>query len=310
MTKCSVCRRNEAFYFRVYSGEKLCRKCFLGSVENKVRATISKHRMFEMDDRIAVAVSGGKDSVSLLHILSKIEAVFPKTTLKAITVDEGIKGYRDEAIKSAAKNCSKLGVEHLTVSFKDLFGYSLDEITRKTRTEKLTPCAYCGVLRRRALNVAARQIGANKIATAHTLDDEIQTFLLNIVHGDPSRTARSSSVFSPNYSGIVPRVKPLCEVMERESALYAYVKRVLFQEMPCPYAGEALRNDVRNTLNRLEEKHQGMKYTIYRSMEKVQQAMEATTEKTSLKECEECGEPTTGILCQTCLILRGLRQER
>ena len=306
MTKCSICRRNEAFYVRVYSGEKLCRKCFLGSVENKVRGTIGKHRMFEMNDRIAVAVSGGKDSVSLLHILSKIEADFPKATLQAITVDEGIKGYRDEAVKTAAKNCSQLGIEHLIISFKELFSYTLDEIVKRNHIEKLTPCAYCGVLRRRALNIAARQVGANKIATAHTLDDEIQTFFLNIIHGDPSRIARSGPVFSSNRSELVPRVKPFCEVMERESALYAYVKRVPFQEMPCPYAGEALRNDVRNTLNRLEEKHPGMKYTIYRSMEKVQQAMEATIEETALKECEDCGEPTAANLCRICQILRKL----
>ncbi len=151
--------------------------------------------MFDINDRIAVAVSGGKDSVSLLHVLSKIEADFPQSTLQAITVDEGIKGYRDEAVKNAEENCSQLGVKHLTVSFKETFGYTLDEIVKKTCNEKMTPCAYCGVLRRRALNVAAKQVEAYKIATAHTLDDEIQTFLLNIVHGDPSRIARSNPVF-------------------------------------------------------------------------------------------------------------------
>jgi uncharacterized protein (TIGR00269 family) len=262
--------------------------------------------MFEINDRIAVAVSGGKDSVSLLHILSKIEADFPKASLQAITVDEGIKGYRDKAVKTAKENCSKLGVEHLTVSFKELYSYTLDEIVKRTRRERLTPCAYCGVLRRRALNVAARQASANKIATAHTLDDEIQTFLLNIIHGDPSRIARTGPVLRSKRIGLVPRVKPFSEVMERESALYAYVKRVPFQEMPCPYAGEALRNDVRNTLNRLEESHPGMKYTIYSSMEKVQQAMEKTVEGTVLKECEDCGEPTAANLCRTCQILRNL----
>jgi uncharacterized protein (TIGR00269 family) len=262
--------------------------------------------MFDLNDRIAVAVSGGKDSISLLHILSKIETDFPNVTLQAITVDEGIKGYREEAVKVAVKNCSQLGVEHLTVSFKELFGYTLDEIIKKTRTEKLTPCAYCGVLRRRALNVAARQVDANKIATAHTLDDEIQTFFLNIVHGGSLRIVRSGPVFSSKRPGLVNRVKPFCEVMERESALYAYVKRVPFQDMPCPYAGEALRNDVRNTLNRLEERHPGTKYTIYSSMEKVQQAMKATVEETALKECENCGEPTSLNLCQTCQILNKL----
>jgi uncharacterized protein (TIGR00269 family) len=262
--------------------------------------------MFGINDRIAIAVSGGKDSVSLLYILAKIEADFQKATLQAITVDEGIKGYRDEAVKTAEENCSQLEVEHLTVSFEELFGYTLDEIVKKTYAEKMTPCAYCGVLRRRALNIAARQVGANKIATAHTLDDETQTFLLNIIHGDPSRIARSGPVFSSKRAGLVPRVKPFCEVMERESALYAYVRHVPFQEMPCPYAGEALRNDVRNTLNRLEERHPGMKYTIYSSMEKVQQAMDATIEETSLRECEDCGEPTAANLCRTCQILHKL----
>ncbi|RJS76299.1 TIGR00269 family protein [Candidatus Bathyarchaeota archaeon] len=307
MVKCSLCRRNEAFYFRRYSGEYLCRKCFAESIENKVRVTIGKHKMFETNDRIAVAVSGGKDSVSLLHILSKIEKEFPKSSLCAITVDEGIKGYRDEAIRIAAQNCAQLGIEQTTVSFKELYGFTMDEIARKTREDKLTPCAYCGVLRRRALNIAARKVGADKIATAHTLDDEIQTFLLNIIHGDPLRIARSGPVYKLKHHELVPRTKPFCEVLERESTLYAFVKGISFQEMPCPYAGEALRNDVRNTLNRLEEKHPGIKYTIYGSMNKIRQAMEKSVQKTPLERCEECGEPTAGKICQVCLMLRKLR---
>ena len=89
--------RREAFYKRPYSGEKLCRRCFLKSIGDKVRVTISKHNMFEMNDRIAVAVSGGKDSVSLLHILAEIEEDFPKSAICVITVDEGIGRYGDEA---------------------------------------------------------------------------------------------------------------------------------------------------------------------------------------------------------------------
>jgi uncharacterized protein (TIGR00269 family) len=307
MAECSVCKRNEAFYVRRYSGERLCRKCFLMSIENKVQVTIGKYKMFEINDKIAVAVSGGKDSIGLLHILSKVEADFPKSSLCAITVDEGVKGYRDEAVRIAAQNCRKLGIGQTVVSFKELFGYTLDEIVQKTQSEKLTPCAYCGVFRRRALNIAARKAGADKIATAHTLDDEIQTFLLNIVHGDPLRTARSGPIFGVEREGLVPRAKPLCEVLERESALYAFVKRIPFQEMPCPYAGEALRNDIRNTLNRLEEKHPGMKYTIFNSMEKIRQSMKATLPETDLNLCEECGEPTTGALCQACLMLQKIR---
>jgi len=292
---------------RPYSGEKLCRRCFLGSVEDKVRVTIAKHKMFEIDDKIAIAVSGGKDSVSLLHILARIERDFSEVSLCAITVDEGIKGYRDEAIKIAAENCAKLGVEHTTVSFKNLFGYTLDAIVEKTKAGGLTPCAYCGVLRRRALNIANREAGVSKIATAHNLDDEVQTFILNVIHGDPLRIARSGPTFNTEELGLTPRVKPLCEVLEKEVVLYAYLRGVSFQEIPCPYAGTALRNDARNILNRLEEKHPGTKYTVYSSMQKIRQALEATAEKTPLKPCKDCGEPTTKETCQTCQILQKLR---
>jgi len=304
--KCTICRRRKAFFMRPYSGEKLCGKCFLESIEQKVRVTIGKHRMFERDDKIVVAVSGGKDSVSLLHILAKIDKDFPECSLCAVTVDEGIEGYRDEAVRKAAKNCEKLGVEHITVSFRNLYGYTMDEITELTRNRRLTPCAYCGVLRRRALNVAARKASADKIATAHNLDDEIQTFLLNIIHGDPYRIGRSSPITELEELGFTQRVKPFCEVPEREVALYAYVRKIPFQEMPCPYAGEALRNDVRNTLNRLEEKHPGIKFTIYSSMEKIREVMRGTAKEIPLRSCSNCGEPTTGETCKTCQILRTL----
>jgi len=307
MVACTVCKRGEAFFQRAYSGERLCKKCFCRSIEAKVKATISKYEMLEPDDRLAVAVSGGKDSVSLLHIMTKIEKGFPKASLSAIIVDEGIKGYRDEAAEIAIDNCGRLGVEYRTVSFKDLYGYTLDEIVGMTRDSSLTPCSYCGVLRRKALNMGARSVKASKMATAHNLDDEAQTYLINIIHGDPLRVLRVKPVLTPTQPDLVQRIKPFCEVPEREIALYAYVKRIVFQSVPCPYAGAALRNDVRNMLNRLEEKHPGMKYTIFRSIEKLRNTLEESGLKVELRRCEICAEPTTGRICQTCQILQDLR---
>ena len=303
MVKCTACGRREAFYMRQYSGEKLCRKCFAESIEEKVRVTIGKYKMFEVDDKIAVAVSGGKDSLSLLHILARIEKDFPKSSTCAITVDEGISGYRDEAVRIAARNCARLGVEQTIVSFKELYEYTMDEIVGKTQDGKLTPCAYCGVLRRKALNIAGRKADADKIATAHTLDDEIQTFFLNVIHGDPLRIARSGPKYDQAETGFVQRVKPFCEVLERESALYAYVNSTAFQEMQCPYGGNALRNDVRHILNRLENKHPSMKYTIYNSMEKIREAMKTNAGELILRKCENCGEPAIERLCQSCQIV-------
>jgi len=303
---CSACKRREAFFFRLYSGERLCRKCFAESIEEKVRASIAKYQMLEFDDRTAIAVSGGKDSVSLLHILARLERNYPKASLVAVTVDEGIRGYRDEALKIAAENCEKLGIKHHIVSFKGLYGFTLDEIVKRVKQkgrDRLTPCAYCGVLRRKALNMAARKVKANKLATAHTLDDEVQTVLLNIFHGDVLRIAREKPITDDVHPKLVRRIKPFCEIPEKETALYAYIKKIKFQNIPCTYASEALRNDIRIMLNRFEEKHAGMKFTIFKSMEKIRPALEGLADKEGLRECAECGEPTTDKVCKTCQML-------
>ncbi len=306
--KCSACKRKEPFFHRVYSGERLCKRCFAGSIDEKVRATIAKYKMLNYNDRVAVAVSGGKDSISLLQILSKMERKYPRATLVAVTVDEGIRGYRDEALKIAASNCMKLDIEHHSVSFKQLYGYTLDEIVERIRERgnQLTPCAFCGVLRRKALNIAAIEVEANRIATGHTLDDEVQTSLLNIFHGDVPKLAAEKPITDQVHPRLVQKVKPLCEVPERESALYAYLKGVSFQSTPCPYAGEALRNDVRNLLNRIEERHSGTMYTVYKSIEKLRPAIAATTKKSDFKECKKCGDPATGELCMACQMLKEL----
>jgi uncharacterized protein (TIGR00269 family) len=302
-----VCKRRESFFFRPYSGERLCKKCFVESVEAKVRGTIAKYGMFSFDDRIAVAVSGGKDSISLLHILAKMERFHPKASLAAVTVDEGIKGYRDEALAIAAANCKKLGITHHVVSFKELYGFTLDEIVARAQRKgerELTSCAYCGVLRRRALNVAARDVDADKIATAHTLDDEVQTILLNIFHGDILRLAKEKPMTDKAHPRFVQKVKPFCEIPEKESALYAYVKKIKFQDTPCPYASEALRNDVRFMLNRMEEKHAGTKFTVFKSIERIRPALDEIAKKADFKECIECGEPASSDLCKACEMLR------
>ncbi len=310
MVKCSFCKRRDAVYARAYSGEKLCGDCFCTSIEDKVKATVSKYRMFQPNDKIIVGVSGGKDSVSLLHILAEMEKKFPGTSITALTVDEGIKGYRDQALTYAVKNCEKLGIPHMIVSFRELFGVSLDELVEGIRTKKhvhaLTPCAYCGVLRRRAMNVASREAHADKLATAHNLDDETQTILLNLFHGDPFRIARVQPSLKERHAKLVDKVKPFCEVPEKEIAFYAYLRGIEFQDVPCPYASSALRNDVRALLNRMEEKHAGVKFTLFQSAERIKPALEKAVENERLKECSFCGEPSVDSVCRLCNLLREL----
>ena len=304
---CTACKRREAFFHRTYSGQRLCRKCFTESIEAKVRATIAKYNMLKFSDKIAVAVSGGKDSISMLQILAKMERARPKASLVAVTVDEGIKGYRDEALDIAAAECGKLGVAHHVFSFEKLFGFTLDGLIEEKRREdgdKLTACAYCGVLRRRAFNVAAREVGANKIATAHTLDDEAQTILMNIFRGDLARLAKEKPVTDEVHPKLVQRIKPFCEIPEKESALYAYVKKVKFQSSPCPYASEALRNDFRSMLNNMEEKHAGTMFTVFNSLERLRPVLKEIGENSHFEDCVECGEPSSAGLCKVCELLK------
>jgi uncharacterized protein (TIGR00269 family) len=265
--------------------------------------------MLSYNDRVAVAVSGGKDSITLLEVLAKMERKYPRAKLVAVTVDEGVAGYRDEALEITAAICKRLRIPHNVVSFKQLYGYTLDEmvIQLRKRGSELTPCSFCGVLRRKAMNTAALEVKANKIATGHTLDDEVQTSLMNIFHGDVAKLSSEKPVTDVVHPKLVQKVKPMCEIPEKESALYAYVKGFKFQSTPCPYAGEALRNDIRNLLNRMEDRHAGTKFTVSKSMEKIRPALATLQERGNFKECKECGDPSAGEVCMACQLLKQIR---
>jgi uncharacterized protein (TIGR00269 family) len=263
--------------------------------------------MLRLNDTVAVALSGGKDSLTLLRILWKLERRYPPARLIALTVDEGISGYRSEAVSISREACDQLKIEHVVVSFDDLFGITMDDIA--SRRKELQPCSYCGVLRRKALNEGARRVGATKLATAHNLDDEAQTALLNVMHGDVERISRAPQTATKAPASFVPRIKPLAEVPERETTLYAYASGVRFQSTPCPYGHDALRGDIRVMLNRLEVKHPGLKHTISRSVERLSKTVEGTEKRRIFRVCKICGDPTPNDICEACLMLRSLKTD-
>jgi uncharacterized protein (TIGR00269 family) len=289
---------------REHEGVAFCPKCFREAVEDRFRRTIVKHHMLMFNDHVAVAVSGGKDSLTLLNLLVKLEDRFPRTKITAVCVDEGIKDYRNEALELARGTCTKLGVEQLVVSYRELFGTTTDEITTSNRGQ--TPCSYCGVLRRKAINRAAEMVGATKIATGHNLDDEAQTILLNMLHGDPMRIVRSGPVLVDPRGKFIPRIKPLCDIPEKEIVLYAYLTGTEFQSVACPHGHEALRNDIRSFLNQMEQKHPGSKYTLIRSAEKLRKESGIGMQLAELHECAKCGDPTPHELCEACIMLESV----
>ena len=293
-TRCSVCGGSEVIYHRRYSGEIFCRRCFLENIVNRVRATISRYELLKPFDKIAVAVSGGKDSLSLLKILYEIERDFPRTSLTAITIDEGIPEYRDEAVANTLKYAESLGIPHYIFSFKDFFGFTLTEVVenRVADTISLQPCTICGVLRRRALTLAAKRIGATVIATAHTLDDVVQTYFLNILRGDTRFTPIG---IRRKVEGVIPRVAPFRLIPEYEVVLYAWLSNIPFQTYACPYVERSMRNIVRVFLTEYEEKFPGSLYAALSSFEKV--FIKNIEED---RRCRKCGEPTGRGVCRAC----------
>ena len=135
--ECSKCKKNPSIYLRQYSGEFLCKKCFVKSIENKAKRTISKYSMIKHGDTVAVAVSGGKDSLVLLNVL-KNTLGNQNPELVAITVDEGIKGYRDESLNIVKNFCANIGVENRIMSFSELFGLSMDKAMELRPSEKIS----------------------------------------------------------------------------------------------------------------------------------------------------------------------------
>ncbi len=294
---CTKCHERPSVIYRPYSGERLCPACFRESIRDRVQTAINRFGMLEHFSRVAVAVSGGKDSLTLLHILSEIEEGSHGSELIAVTVDEGIKGYRDEALGIVERACRSIGVEWRLFSFRNLFGASMDEIAARDRS--LGACSFCGVLRRRALNEAAKSVDADRLATGHTLDDMAQSALLNLLRGDVGKMA---SLDPGGYEspGFVRRVKPLCEVPERETAFYAYLQGFELQSTPCPFAGEAMRGDARVFLAEMEAKRPGTLFTSYNTALKL---IPTATTAEAMRTCRICGEPSAGYICRVCQLI-------
>ena len=298
--KCSHCNR-EAVYFQRHSGRHLCKRHFVEDFFRRVKKSIRKYRMVTRNERIAIAMSGGKDSVVLAHVLSAFYGDRSDIELIAITVDEGIEGYRPPTVEAARKVCRDLGIEHYIVSFRDEIGAELDEMVK---IGERNACAYCGVFRKYLLNRTARDLGATKLATGHNLDDETQTILLNFLQSDIERLARL--VPSRVQEGLVLRIKPLREIYEKEVVLYALLHGLPVSVDECPYSRTPVRAMVRDFLYEFENKYPGRKFSVMRSFETLMPCLREMYPQIDLNSCEVCGEPTPKRVCQACELRKEL----
>ncbi len=298
VSSCIKCHREAVTYVR-YNGAHLCDEHFLQYVERRAKKEIRQQIDLDGVTKLAVALSGGKDSSVALCILVESLRQRPGLQIVAITVDEGIFGYRPKTLVKAAELTAWLGVEHHIISFKDMIGKEMDEIA-KAMSDK-GACTYCGVLRRRCMNSLARELGAEVLATGLNLDDTAQSILMNFTRGDIERLAR----LGPHIKvqpGLIPRIQPLRLIPENETYLYALLRELPFSDDECPYADSALRNEYREIVNRLEDKHPGTKHSIVASYDSIRPMLLKTYPPAELGRCD-CGEPTSNQKCMTCSLM-------
>jgi uncharacterized protein (TIGR00269 family) len=302
---CDQCK-GQAVTFVRYSGAHLCKKHFNEFVKNRVKKEMRKQGKLPGNAIMAVAVSGGKDSLAMLHILSGIFENHKDLTLVAISIDEGIHPYRTESLEMARAACKKLGIEHRIMSFSERFGHSLDDIV-KAEIPELLPCSYCGVFRRVCLNSLSKELNAGRLAVGHNLDDNAQSVLMNICKGDFNKLFRLGphKIIKP---GLVPRIMPLRTIPEKEIYLYTLLNGIEAYTGECPYADLAQRGLYRTVLNQLEYKSPGTRHAIINIYDQLYDGMEDKLSSVTMKGCSRCGEPATGDICKACQMLEKIEQ--
>ena len=265
---------------------------FTAYIENTARSVIMDYELIEPGELVVVGLSGGKDSILTLHLLSKFMKDFD-FKLKAVSIDEGISGYRAHGVEAARKAAHDMDVELVESSFREEFGFALDDVVDRYKSG----CIPCGVFRRYLLNKTAFQMGADKLATGHNLDDEIQSFLMSFARADFRRFTKFGPKLDRIHPKMVPRIKPLWKIPERDVGIWAVMNEVDVHFAECPYAHSSLRAKMKNYLNNLESKRPGTKLSILQSFEKT---FKFHKKQIEMGECIRCGEPSSLNICKAC----------
>jgi len=321
--ECDKCGA-DAVLHAAYSGLHLCAEHLCRAVEQRVRRRIREDNLLpdeaspEDPQRWAIGLSGGKDSVVLTHVLADTFGPDPRVELVALSVHEGIEGYRDRSLEACRELTADLGVDHEVVGYEEEFGVRMDEVVEDD-PENMSACGYCGVFRRDVLSRYAADLGADKLLTGHNLDDEAETALMNFLEGDVEKMSRQFDASLGPFEGaeadrtrdtegpFVPRAKPLRDVPEREVALYARFRELPAHITECPHAEEAYRGEIKRLLYDLEEDHPGTRHSIMAGYEELAAlAAGETRQDGTLGECAECGAPTARDVCRTCGLLDAL----
>ncbi len=303
--KCEKCSKDA-----VLQHPTLCKEHLMSGVVKKVKLAVSKYKLFSPKHNLIIALSGGKDSLSLMQIL---KTNFPNK-LQAILIDEGIPGYRNLTVEAAKKYCTQFGVPLTIKSFFDEFKFKVINLPGRY-------CSYCGVFRRYLLNKTALELSDEntRIVTAHNLDDEVQSVIMNLFQNDYERFLRCGPISGMfDFAGeekpknfpkkFVPRIKPYRLVSERESAVYFYLSGMRTGDKECPNAKFSYRVAMRDAVNDFSYSTDKLfKKKILAWFDAVQTSLKSSVLDYTLNECANCGEPSSGVVCKSCEMIKELK---
>lgn len=293
--RCSLC--GEPAVTRItYAKLWLCKKHFIEFIEKRVLETLNRYKLAGRGQRILAAVSGGKDSITMLYLLHKASMEMGFKVI-ALHIDLGIGIYSKISRETVEHFCQSLGIPLITLDLKTLIGYSLPELVHKMRRP---PCSICGLIKRYLMNVVAQEIKADAVALGHHLDDLMPYIFKNFILQNLFEISKLGPK-TESENGLVGRIRPLYEVSEHEIALYAKLSNLPFVYEECPYAGKKkLDKQVKEFLNSLEGLHPGIKISFARAVARNIHVYKALSTTKPLKKCTVCGAPSSDDMCSFC----------
>ena len=296
MSKCRVCRQPAVIDLPRHNAnfcgehlEQLCRR--------QVERAIADHQMLSPEDRILVAVSGGKDSLAVWDLLLELGH-----RADGLYVGLGIDSYSDESLVVARSFAECRGLDLTVVDLRRDYGYDVPTAAHTTRR---APCSVCGMSKRHVFDKAAIDGGYDVLVTGHNLDDEAAVLFGNTLRWEIEYLARQLPVL-PARPGFPKKVKPLIRLSERETAAWCLVRRIDYYVDECPLAHGNRHLGYKDALNRVEERSPGAKAAFYHGfLERMAPilATGASTENGDLGLCARCGSPTTATTCSFCRVL-------
>ena len=294
--RCDRCGK-EVVMYQDYSGLHLCSQHFIMDLEAKAKRAIRTHHWMKTGDHIAVALSGDPATIALVFFLTKLTEKRRDIRMSAITIDEGIEGFRNPVqVKKVAES---LDVSWICRSFREEYRSTVDEIAR--RKGAIHACQYCRILRHHMLNRIASGNGVTKLAFGTSLDDGALDVLSNVLCGN----AEHLFVTQRKSPGIVLQIHPFMDIPAQELRLYAAIHSDMIpngDDVParCPYASTAIEQDIHAMLEDYTQNHPATKHALVNLRENLSRTPGIATD--CLPNCPRCGEPSAGT-CRNCGVL-------